>query len=545
MTHSPRWFIIFSCTLLTAVLLVSPLRAADENGEAAASAPKPAASQEGETAAPSNAIEASVVKIFAQVRRPDLMRPWTKQPPREVTGSGVVMEGNRILTNAHVILYSSQVQVQGHQSGDKVSATVEMIAPGIDLAILKLEDESFFLTRPALARASDLPEIKDTVHVYGYPTGGTSLSITKGIISRIEFTGYNNFVSGLRIQIDAALNPGNSGGPALVGDKVVGLAFSGLSNAQNIGYIIPCEEIELFLKDAADGRYDGKPALFEGLQTLENTALRSFLKVDKGVNGIVIHDPYSTDADYPLKRWDIIARIGDKPVDDQGMVRLNEKLRLRFTYFVQHFARGGKVPLTVVRGGKEVPVEVPVSTTRPQVISQLVGDYPPYFIYGPLVFSVATEDLVSAFASGNMASMAFNALSATGSPLISRRNDKPAFDGEELVLVPAPFFPHKLTKGYANMIMCVLESVNGMKVKNLKHLVEILRDSKDEYLVFETAGRGGEAPVFPREALAASTEEVLTDNGIRTQGSPELILVWNAIAPAPAAAAAPATQLLK
>ena len=94
--------------------------------------------------------------------------------------------------------------------------------------------------------------------VYGYPTGGTSLSITKGIVSRIEFTTFNASVAGLRIQIDAAINPGNSGGPVVVNDKMVGIAFSRLGCAENIGYIIPSEEIDLFLQDLADGRYDGK-----------------------------------------------------------------------------------------------------------------------------------------------------------------------------------------------------------------------------------------------------------------------------------------------
>src|SRR5207302_1627537 len=236
---------------------------------------------------------------------PDLFRPWTKQPPSEVTASGVVVEGKRILTNAHVVLYTSQVQIQANQAGDKISATVTAVAPDIDLAVLKLDDESFFNTRPPLPRASALPQIKDAVLAYGFPTGGTSLSITKGIVSRIEFVPYSHSVSGLRIQIDAAINPGNSGGPAVAGDKMIGLAFSHLGNAQNIGYIIPNEEIELFLKDIADGRYDGKPAMYDELQTLENPALRAFLKLDSSVQGVVVHQPLATSASYPLKEWDV------------------------------------------------------------------------------------------------------------------------------------------------------------------------------------------------------------------------------------------------
>src|SRR5438552_18539210 len=100
----------------------------------------------------------------------------------------------------------------------------------------------------------------------------------------------------------------NSGGPAVVGDKMIGLAFSHLGGAYNIGYIIPCEEIELFLADIQDGRYDGKPAMFDELQTLENPALRPFLKLDKSVQGIIVHKPLRSDPTYPLKEWDVITK---------------------------------------------------------------------------------------------------------------------------------------------------------------------------------------------------------------------------------------------
>src|SRR4051812_34334975 len=85
-------------------------------------------------------VESSVVKIFSTVRGPDQLRPWAKQSPRETSGSGVVIEGNRILTNAHVVSYASQIQVQGNQSGEKLVATVESISPTMDLAVLKLDD---------------------------------------------------------------------------------------------------------------------------------------------------------------------------------------------------------------------------------------------------------------------------------------------------------------------------------------------------------------------------------------------------------------------
>jgi S1-C subfamily serine protease len=488
----------------------------------AAEAPKGAAA-DADMKAP--AVENSLVKVFSVMRYPDVYKPWTKQAPSDATASGVVIEGKRILTNAHVVQYASQVQVQANQAGDKISATVEVIASGIDLAVLKLDDESFFDTHPALHLASTLPEVKDSVLVYGYPTGGTTLSITKGIVSRIEFAGYNYPVWGLRIQIDAAINPGNSGGPAVAGSNMIGLAYSHLGGAENIGYIIPCEEIELFLKEVPKGRYEGKPTFFDELQTLENPALRSFLKLDKAVHGIVVHKVDSDAADYPIRKWDVITKIGDRDVDDQGMIRQGDNLRLKFQYLIQKIAKDGKVPLTVVRDNKTIQVEVPVPTDRPLLVPNLEGAYPSYFVYGPMVFSSASAQFVGGF-SNNIGHL--HGLIYQESPLVSRRVEKPSFPGEELVVVSSPFFPHKLSKGYDSPYARVVESVNGTKIKNLRHLVEVLRDLQAEFVTFEFDGKGGETLIFPRKDMVEATDDILTDNGVRSQASPDLLSVWQA-----------------
>ncbi len=467
---------------------------------------------------PADGVEKSVVKVFATRRYPDVMKPWTKGGPEEISGSGVIIEGNRILTNAHMVQYCSQIQLQANGSGEKVSATVVAVAPGIDLALLKVDDATFFDNHPPLARANLLPNNKDAVLVYGYPTGGNNLSITKGIVSRIEFTSYNDFTAGLRIQVDAPINPGNSGGPAVADNQMIGLAFSRLGGADNIGYIIPNEEIELFLKSCANGEYQGKPGMYDDLQTLENPALRPYLKVDKGVHGIILSQPFSKDPAYPLKKWDIITKIGDTPVDDEGMITVGSDLRLAFEYLVQKIAKDGKVPLTIVREGKELTVQVPVSAEHPALIPGLGGKNPSYYIFGPMVFSVATEEFMSRL--GNSVGY----LSYMGSPLVSRRADQPEFPGEQLVVISSPFFSHQLDIGYEKHPEAwVVKSVNGIAIKNLAHLVQVLNGSTDEYLKFEFAGTGMETFVFPRQAMKDSTEEILSDNDIRSQGSPDVM----------------------
>jgi hypothetical protein len=208
------------------------------------------------------------------------------------------------------------------------------------------------------------------------------------------------------------------------------------------------------------------------------------------------------------------------------MVKLGANLRVRFQYLVQKIAKEGKVPLTLVRGGKEMSLQLPVSPNFPMLIANLQGTYPSYFILGPLVFSGATTQFLGGLGGGN--NNPLGALSFSGSPLATRRGDPPAFEGEELVVVSSPFFPHKLSKGYSNPAGNVVGKVNGKAVKHLRHLVEMLRDSREEFLVFEFAGRGDEAIVFPRKDMLAATDEILTDNGIRAQGSPDVLAVWTA-----------------
>jgi len=473
-------------------------------------------------------LESSVVKVFSSMRYPDPYKPWTKQAPTEATGSGVVIAGGRILTNAHVVMYASEVQVQASQSGTKLPARVVALARDMDLAILKLEDDAFFTDHKPLECGRTLPEIKDAVMAFGYPVGGDSLSVTKGIVSRIDFAPYGydpagTGAAGLRIQVDAAINPGNSGGPAVVGDKMIGLAFASLGGAQNISYIIPCAEIEPYLADVADGRYDGKPVLPDRLQTLENAALRAFLKLPKDTQGIVVDEPVPIEGG--LRKWDVITKIGDSPVDDQGMVKLGSNSRVGFQFLVQSTAKDGKVPLALVRDSRPMALNLPVGPATPGLIPSLDGNYPSYFVYGPIVFSNASLEYVSGFLRNNGAG---NMLGVMTSSLVKRMLGKPAFPGESLVVVAAPFFPHRLSQGYSNPMGLVLQRVNGVSVRSLVHLVELLRDQTSEFVTFEFEGVFTETLVFPHREVLAATEEILTDNGVRSQGSADTLAVWNA-----------------
>jgi hypothetical protein len=210
------------------------------------------------------------------------------------------------------------------------------------------------------------------------------------------------------------------------------------------------------------------------------------------------------------------------------MIDLGYDLRVRFEYEIQHLATQGTVPLTIVRAGKERQVKLPVSADYPRLIPGLNGAYPSYFIYGPLVFSAATEDYLGGLLRTKYATSILTRLTASGNPLATRVSDQPAFPGEGLVVISSPFFPDKLAQGYSSPRAEVVKSVNGIPVKNLSHLVELLRDAKDEFITIACDSRFGETMVFPRAQMLAATDEILTDNGVRSQGSPDTLAIWNA-----------------
>jgi len=457
-------------------------------------------------------IEASIVKLLVTKREPDYFKPWTKAAPEKMSGSGVVIDGKRILTNAHVVMHASQVFVQMRRGGDQLTAKVKAIGPGIDLALVELVDPAPLKDVPAVPLAESLPELKSHVSVYGYPAGGDDLSITDGIVSRIEFTNYNYAAAGVRIQVDAALNPGNSGGPAINDGKIVGLVFSKINEAENIGYLIPAEEIREFLKFVDNGHYDGNMLLLDEYQTAENDALRKSLKMSADVTGVVVTRPYSDEEDYPLKKWDVITHVAGHNVDNQGYVDVREGLRMRFLYYVARLAKDGKIDLTILRDGEKKELSVPVAP-RPETVLPLLEDgYPEYFIYGPIVFEVASQEYIQALGK------AAGALTYLKSPLIGRLYDKPNEKGEQIVVVATRLFPHPSIKGYDNRPLGVIGKLNGKEVKNLRGLAQMIRNSKDEFLRFEMADRS-ESLVFIRAEMEAATEEILSNEGIRYQSS--------------------------
>ena len=189
-------------------------------------------------------ISSSVVKIFTVSAASDYDRPWQMESQRSSSGTGVLIEGNLILTAAHVVDNDVFIEVRKSSNPEKYIAKVKWISHEADLALLEVEDQTFFEGTKALKLGS-IPRRQEGVAVYGYPKGGDEISITQGIISRIDHSTY--VYSGfdlLILQIDAAINPGNSGGPLIDNrGRVIGVNSMIIKDTQGIGFAIAVQDV--------------------------------------------------------------------------------------------------------------------------------------------------------------------------------------------------------------------------------------------------------------------------------------------------------------
>lgn len=260
-------------------------------------------------------------------------------------------------------------------------------------AIEKLSDSA----KDAALELGGLPELHARVTVIGYPTGGDNVSVTRGVVSRIEPQSYTDSPGHelLAIQIDAAINPGNSGGPAL-DDKhrVVGVAFCSLQGAENIGYIIPTPIIMHFLEDLQKhkGSYTGFVRLGLSTQSLDqNHAACEYFKLKPGMSGLLVADvDVVGDAHNKVKKDDVLLAVEGVPLANDGTVPFRRRERIHFDYLLMNKYKGDPCKLTVWRDGKEVELQIKLKPKLQELVPSHASNpvpNPPYLVYGGLVFT--------------------------------------------------------------------------------------------------------------------------------------------------------------
>src|SRR5439155_14812529 len=310
---------------------------------------------------PNGPVQKSLVRITNTAAEPDYKAPWNAGGLQRSVGAGFVIDGNRIMTNAHVVINSRYLTVERDGDPNKYPAKVKFIAHDCDLALIAVDAPNFYKDMLPL-KFGGIPELESTVSAYGYPIGGERMSVTAGIVSRTDFQLYTHSAidQHLAIQISAQINPGNSGGPVMQNAKVVGVAFQGYSGdiAQGVAYMIPTPVMKRFLKDISDGRYDRYVDLALGYTKLQNPAQRRFLGLkdnDRGVlvNTVVAAGPCAG----ILREGDVLLTIDNHPIASDGNVEL-EGERVEMPEIVERKFKGDTVKFDVWRDKQPMSVKV-------------------------------------------------------------------------------------------------------------------------------------------------------------------------------------------
>ncbi|CAI7880690.1 unnamed protein product, partial [Closterium sp. NIES-54] len=375
------------------------------------------------------------------------------------------------------------VKVKKRGSDTKYLATVLAVGTECDIALLSVEDDEFWKDVQPLKLGS-LPHLQDPVTVVGYPIGGDTISVTSGVVSRIEVTAYVHGASELLgVQIDAAINSGNSGGPAFnAAGECVGIAFQSMrgDEAENIGYIIPTPVIHHFISDYdRNGHYTGFPILGVEWQKMENPDMRKALGMEAGQKGVRVRrlEPTSPAAQL-LQTSDILLSFDGVAVANDGTVPFRKGERIGFSYLVSQKYEGETAQISVLRAGKVLQLQVELRRHKRMVPVHIAGLPPSYFIVAGIVFTWVTVPYLKAEYGKDYD---YDAPVRLLDKLMHRMRQS---DDEQVVVI-SQVLVADVNIGYEEVVNTQVVGFNGEPVKNLLQLARLVDDCTDPFMKFD------------------------------------------------------------
>jgi S1-C subfamily serine protease len=428
----------------------------------------------------------SVVMILTVNQEYDFATPWKKGPMGQGVGSGFVIEGNRILTNAHNVANQRYIEVKKQNLAKRYPAQVQFVGHDCDLALITVLDPDFFTNTLPLT-FGPLPQINTTVQTCGFPMGGRQISITKGIVSRLETATYSHSQASqhLVVQTDAAINPGNSGGPVFQEGKVVGVAFQGLMTADNIGYMIPTTIISHFLKDVEDGIYDGFGkigiSLFPGLHS---PYYKEHLKVPAAEDGVVVTDISLNSASFgKLQEGDVLTKIDDFNIDNDGRI-LVDGLSLGLSEAVDRKQIGEKISLSYYRDGQKHQQELSVEIYTPVIPWNLLYDIEPdYRVYAGLTFVQLNRNFLSKWGNNWVTEIPFDLRYLFFES--NQLNENPL--RKEYVVI-SEILPDEVNAYLESYKYRTVESVNGIAINKLEDIDTAVSTDENGFWIVKFIG---------------------------------------------------------
>jgi S1-C subfamily serine protease len=426
---------------------------------------------------PNGKIQKSLVRITSTEVEPDYRAPWNTGAIGRGVGAGFVIDGPRIMTNAHVVSNTRYLTVERDGDPNKYPARVLFVAHDCDLALITVDAPEFYKNMIPLTFGG-IPELESTVSAYGYPIGGERMSVTTGIVSRIDFQLYthSSIDQHFAIQISAQINPGNSGGPVMQAGKVVGVAFQGYSGdvAQGVAYMIPTPVIHRFLTDIKDGHYDKYVDLGLSYSKIQNPAQRRYYGLPDDGRGILVSTVIDAgSAGKILKQGDVLLSIDDHPIASDAFVEL-EGDRVEMPEVVERKFKGDKVKFDILRDKKPMTVTIALDTVWPYLTQGHFYDVRPrYLVYGGLLFQPLSRDLVEAYQVTDLRVRYFFDYFV---------QDQIYLQHPEVVVL-TNILPDPTNTYLAPYRAGIVDEVNGKKIGSLRELSQAFSEPADQFVL--------------------------------------------------------------
>uniref|UniRef100_A0A1D1XH48 Protease Do-like 9 n=1 Tax=Anthurium amnicola TaxID=1678845 RepID=A0A1D1XH48_9ARAE len=460
----------------------------------------------------------AVVKVFCVHTEPNFSLPWQRKRQYSSSSSGFIIGGRRVLTNAHSVEHYTQVKLKKRGSDTKYLATVLSIGTVCDIALLTVNDDDFW-EGVSPVEFGPLPALQDAVTVVGYPIGGDTISVTSGVVSRMEILSYvHGSTELLGLQIDAAINSGNSGGPAFNDKgKCVGIAFQSLKHedVENIGYVIPTPVILHFIQDyEKSGEYTGFPILGIEWQKMENPDLRKAMGMAPDQKGVRVRRVEPTGPEFQfLKPSDIILSFDGIDIANDGTVPFRHGERIGFSYLVSQKYTGETARVKVLRNSRAHEFNIKLAIHRRLIPAHIKGKPPSYYIIAGFVFTtVSVPYLRSEYGKDYEYDAPVK--------LLDKLLHAMAQSEDEQLVVVSQVLVADINIGYEDIVNTQVLSFNGKPVKNLKGLATMVDSCHEEFLQFDLEYQ--QIVVLHTKAAKSATPDILTTHCIPSAMSDDL-----------------------
>jgi hypothetical protein len=434
---------------------------------------------------------------FIQVNQqiPNYTAPWNKPSAGKVTGSGFPIQIGKqkyILTNAHVVQYGDFIECRKPNDSHWYEMTIYDIAYELDLALLTSSQSSFWqgYTIPHILESERTVLQGSRVYVSGYPRAGRMPSLTSGIISRIDTAPYLSGCNNLAIQVDAAINSGNSGGPVFNEQgNILGVAFSHILPAQNMCYAIPYFLIYRYLNEIEQhGVFQGICGLELSTQPFTNPSWRKSL-LPSGAStcgGIYLRDlNINTTFGKILRSGDIICKIDNYTIDPNGSVLWNEilipwwhilRMKMVNDQITIHFVHDQEIHT------QKITLEASPRALLP-IFSKDINLH--YYNFAGLMF-ISLNYWYFSYKNGMM-NKDTSVLNPELYHLITYRDEYPTHINQDIVILTT-IMNNTYTQGY-NMKNIRLCRINDQEIIQLKQVYDICEHPKHIYIKFEFSNK--------------------------------------------------------